>query len=145
MTSAGDVREYLSGMVAETDAEITRLIETRDAALRVIQELDERESVGTAEEAQKGPAVNTGQVKELTYKEQVAQAIVEVLTEEQPLHREVIRERVEAKGIPLTAQRPIDTIAQRLTSDKRFVNVVRGKGIWALQGYESQNTALAVA
>ncbi|MXY20269.1 MAG: hypothetical protein F4Y49_02920 [Dehalococcoidia bacterium] len=145
MTTAGDVREYLLGIVAETDAEIARLTETRDAALRLIQELDERESLGTAEEARKGPAVNTGQVKEPTYKQQVAQAIVEVLTEEQPLHREVIRERVEAKGIPLTARKPIDTIAQRLTSDDRFVNVVRGKGIWALRGYESQNPLPAVA
>ena len=87
-------------------------------------------SMGAAE----GDASETSlPVKELTQNELLDNAIEEVLTEEQPLHRNLILDGVKEKGVHMTAANPLNTLSQRLTLSERFLNV--SKGTWALVDY----------
>ena len=67
-----------------------------------------------------------------TYTDILTDAIVEVLEIEQPLHRNLILERVQAKGVHVAGLEPVKSLGAHLSADPRFKNVSRG--IWALVG-----------
>ena len=64
------------------------------------------------------------------YAKEVSDAMVEILTDERPLHRNVILARIRARGIHTGGQKPVNTIGSYLSLDDRFKNA--GKGIWTL-------------
>ena len=68
-----------------------------------------------------------------TYTDTLTDAIVEVLETEQPLHRNVILERVQDKGVHVAGVEPVKSLGAHLSADPRFKNVSRG--VWALVGY----------
>ena len=141
MITTKDMREGLEQMIRSADSEIARLTASRDAMVKSLQELERGviRPFDTAESEESPAAAEP--TKGLTHGEQVIQVMVEVLREEQPLKRDVILERVQSKGVPLTARKPINTIAQHLTNSDLFVNVEKGSGKWALREYVEAATA----
>ncbi|MCY4364715.1 MAG: hypothetical protein OXE17_00575 [Chloroflexi bacterium] len=63
-------------------------------------------------------------------KRAVADAMFEVLRKERPLHRKVILERIQAKGVPIDSKKPVDYIAQLLTQDASFAREAGMRGYW---------------
>ena len=66
--------------------------------------------------------------------QEVTDAILEILGAERPMpmHRKKIMEMVEAKGIVLGGKVRIRTLSSYLSNDRRFVNVKKNSGVWAL-------------
>ena len=106
----------------KVDAEYERLVRERES-LYVTLALFEREVA-------KQPSLHTTD-KPSTYENDIRSTIYEILSEEQPLHRKDILERVKSKAVPVTAKNPIKLIAYHLSRDNRFKNVARGT--WALK------------
>ena len=104
----------------ELDVEHERIVQERDGlqtALSIFErDIDNRDRGGTA--------------KPPTYQDTLRQAIYEVLSAEQPLHRIEILKRVKAMDVPITAKNELRTITYHLSRDQRFENV--GKGTWQL-------------
>ena len=65
-----------------------------------------------------------------SFKELLTDTICEVLTEDRPLHRTDVLERVVAKGVHVGGNDPLATIAPYMTADPRFTS--DGKGNWTL-------------
>ena len=63
-----------------------------------------------------------------TFREEITGAMRKTLEEHGPLHRNVILEKVSARGLHIGGG--IRTVGAYLSADERFKNV--GKGIWAL-------------
>lgn len=109
----------------EVDAQYEKLRKERDHLYGAIAvfERDIRESGDP-----------NGQAELATYTDTLRDAICNVLTEEQPLLRRDILDRVKDRGIPITAKNPIRLIGHHLSVDPRFKNVARGT--WALETWE---------
>ena len=139
--TANDMKKGLERMISAADVEITRLAESRAGMVKALHELDlgRIQPFGPNERPASVVATVPG---EPTHTEQVANAIEEVLTEEQPLHREEILNRViEKNSVAITTKNHLETISQSLSRNKdRFVNVEKGKGIWALVGYVPESS-----
>ena len=65
-----------------------------------------------------------------TYTAELTAAIHELLIEERPLHRKVILERLEIKGIFVSGQDKLRTLSAHLSQDARFTPTERG--FWTL-------------
>ena len=103
----------------ELDQQYTQVSQDREYIHGVIAML-ERES---------GDESNTDSVGSHT--DVVTDAIADILTEEgKPLHRSVILERIQAKGIYVGGHKPVNTLGSYLSLDPRFMVV--GRGVWAL-------------
>ena len=103
-----ELRNILRGLLAER-----REIDEKIASLeQTIALFEGREATGR------------GQTKELT------DAIHTVLTNERPLHRRVILDRVSEMGVIIANAQPLAYMAAYLSTDPRFINV--GRGIWTL-------------
>ena len=63
-----------------------------------------------------------------TAKQEITDAIYDILLQHGPLHRDVILEKVRAMGIHVSG---INTLASYLSGDDRFKNIA--KGTWALK------------
>ena len=74
--------------------------------------------------------VNVSDEARSPYAKEVSDAMVEILTEERPLHRDVILARIRDRGIHIGGQKPVNTIGSYLSLDYRFKNA--GTGIWTL-------------
>lgn len=120
--------------VAEVDAKIASLDESRAAMLRVIQDLESgaiqpfrAESIGAATASDPPPA------KALTVAEERGNAIEAVLREEgQPMHRRPIHDKVVASGLYIGRKNSLNAVSQTLTDDSRFINTDPGQGEWGL-------------
>ena len=137
-----DMKKGLEQMISAADAEITRLAESRAGMVKALNELDLGRIQPFGTDGRPAGSVMATVPRELTHSEQVASAIEEVLREEQPLHRDDILTRVvEKKSVPISTKNPLETISQSLSRNKdRFVNVEKGKGIWALVGYVPESS-----
>lgn len=62
----------------------------------------------------------------------ITDAIAEVLSEQQPLHRGVILERVKARGIVIEATDEMKYFGNFLSSDERFMRRKGARGFWML-------------
>ena len=60
----------------------------------------------------------------------VTDTIEQILTQEQPLHRSVILERVQGAGVHIGGSMPLNSISSYLSTDPRFK--VAGRGMWGL-------------
>ena len=135
--TADDMKKGLEQMISAADAEITRLSESREGMVKALHELNLGKIQPFGTDGLPAASVVATVPGEFTHTEQVANAIEEVLREEQPLHRDEILNRVvEKNSVPITTKNPLETISQSLSRNKdRFVNVEKGKGIWALVEY----------
>ena len=66
-----------------------------------------------------------------SYAQELTNAMYDILVTERPLHRSIIFERVQDRGIHVGGQKPVNTIGTYLSIDERFRNV--GKGTWTLR------------
>lgn len=64
------------------------------------------------------------------YAAELTNAMYDILIVERPLHRAVILERVQERGIHVGGQKPVNTVGAYLSTDERFRNA--GRGIWTL-------------
>lgn len=116
------VKEGLRETISEMEIDYVRLgkdIATLKHALSVFEER----------------SVNDGDVPptESSYAAMMRDAIGAVLREQQPLHRGEILRRLEARDFPLTAKDKMRSVGHHLTVSNLFVNVIEGKGYWALR------------
>lgn len=72
------------------------------------------------------PEVPPGQLSK-----QIGDAIAEILEEEHPLHRRVIHERLEARGIRVPGQDAVNNTGAHMSGDARFKSL--GRGMWDLE------------
>jgi len=107
----------------ELDIEQDRIVEERKGLLTVLS-IFERDADGDS---------LTPAPKEPTYGEELVEAMREILSEEQPLHRKEILNRAKARGIVFTAKNELRTVGYYLSREHHFKNVSRGT--WALVGY----------
>ena len=93
--------------------EIDKQVENLHGAIRVFEQND---NVSTEDRS--------------PYAKEVSDAMVEILTDERPLHRDFILDRILERGIHIGGQKPVNTIGSYLSLDSRFKNA--GRGIWTL-------------
>ncbi len=103
------ILEGLEQMLEGVDSDISRLTEARGRLYGTIQDI-KRGNIQPFT-AETGGAVAK---REPTYGELFTNAIEGVLTEEQPLHRRVILDRVIEKGIHIGAKKPLNALGQYL-------------------------------
>ena len=70
-------------------------------------------------------------VERSSYAREVSDAMLDILTSERPLHRNVILARVQERGIQIGGRKPVNTIGSYLSTDNRFRNT-GSKGVWTL-------------
>ena len=112
------VLQSLRTKALELDALYESISRRRDALQEVIQMYEQ--DVNNADATDDG----------LTHKDELTNAIEEILTEEQPLHRGTILERVREKGVYVGGKNPVNSLSSYLSIDPRFRAV--GRGMWAL-------------
>lgn len=106
------------------DIEYERIVRERES-LQIVLEIYERDiDDGSSVRATPRPP---------TQQEVLTNAMFEVLSEEQPLHRKEILTRVKAKRVVITAKDALRSITYHLSQDQKFESV--GDGAWQLVGY----------
>lgn len=65
----------------------------------------------------------------------VTDAVVDALTNEQPLHRDRILEILEEKGVAPSGKFPMESMSQYVSKDDRIQKLRNPKGHWALADY----------
>ena len=110
-----------------------------------IQSLEEARTVLVRQGATPSQARNNRDVPtQGNLQARVGNAVEEVLTEERPLHRGVILERILARGIPMDASNPLHYLGTFLTGDERFVPTTKAfgtngrRGEWTLASDTAQ-------
>ncbi len=93
--------------------EIDKQVENLHGAIRVF------EQNGDAEDEDRS-----------SYAREVSDAMLDILTDERPLHRNVVLARVQQRGIHVGGTKPVNSIGSYLSTDQRFKNC--GRGIWTL-------------
>ena len=93
--------------------EIDKQVENLHGAIRVFEQNVDAEDEGRS-----------------SYEREVSDAMSDILTDERPLHRNVILDRVQERGIQVGGRKPVNTIGSYLSIDDRFKNVSRG--VWTL-------------
>lgn len=111
----------------ELDFEQDRIAEERKGLLTALAIFERDADAGSL----------TTEPKEPTYSEELVEAIREILSDEQPLHRREILNRAKARGIAFTAKNQIRTVGYYLSREPDFKNVARGT--WALVGYDESD------
>ena len=109
---------------ARLDKQFAEVKNERDAVYQVIDMLEREMALET--DSDEADAART-------YTDILTEAIVEVLEREQPLHRNAILERVQAKDVHVAGVEPVKSLGAHLSADPRFKNVSRG--VWALVDY----------
>jgi hypothetical protein len=59
---------------------------------------------------------------------------------QEPLHYQLIYERLKDRGVPVPGKEPSRNVGAHLSNDPRFENV--GRGLWGLKSWSAQNAAL---
>ena len=111
----------------ETIKTINRILKRRESELKDLQ-TTVAALRATLRELEDAEDDLFGKPQNGTYQSTITDAIVEVLADG-PLHRSVILERIEARGVHVGGG--VRTIGVYLSKDDRFVNV--GKGMWTLE------------
>ena len=93
--------------------EIDKQVENLHGAIRVFE--------------QNGDAENEDRS---SYAREVSDAMLDILTDERPLHRNVVLARVQQRGIHVGGTKPVNSIGSYLSTDQRFKNC--GRGMWTL-------------
>ena len=93
--------------------EIDKQVENLHGAIRVF------EQNGDAEDEDRS-----------SYAREVSDAMLDILTDERPLHRNVVLARVQQRGIHVGGTKPVNSIGSYLSTDQRFKNC--GRGMWTL-------------
>ena len=93
--------------------EIDKQVENLHGAIRVFEQNGDAEDEGRS-----------------SYEREMSDAMFDILTDERPLHRNIILDRVQERGIQVGGRKPVNTIGSYLSIDDRFSNVARG--IWTL-------------
>ena len=121
---ANTVKEGLRETISEMEIDYVRMGEDIAALKRALIVVEGR----SVEDRDVAPV-------EISYAAMMRDAIEAVLREQQPLHRGEILKRLEARDFPLTAKDKMRSIGHHLTTSSLFVNVIEGKGFWALRDW----------
>ena len=68
---------------------------------------------------------------------EIRDAIYGILSDEHPLHRRVILERLIERGVHIGGVTPINSLSAHLSTDDRFSSVEETKGTWTLTEFHS--------
>ena len=104
-----------------------KIKQREEVIARLNKEIDALKTVYELEEAKPTGGRTT---RHNSHEAELTDAIESVLQEERPLHRRVILERVQAKGIYVGGDNAVKAMSPYLTRDNRFKNVSRG--VWTL-------------
>ena len=64
-------------------------------------------------------------------------AIHEILTEERPLHRRAIHDRLVERGVRIGGREPVNNVGAHMSLDERFESL--GDGEWTLSGTDDDD------
>lgn len=130
----------LESALADIDRQMRELEKKRSAIVETLQYLSSLDASVTlvAMSTEPGPMLSSvGRIAERSPKS-VPDAIFEMLTAEEPMHRTEIHDRLVKKGFHIGGKNPINNIAGHLSRDSRFVS--RGGGRWGLGTPSSNET-----
>ena len=76
-----------------------------------------------------------------TRRHQIVDAVVELLSEEEPLHREKVLELLQKRDDAPGGEFALETLGSYITQDSRVKKLAKPRGFWALADYEGEETS----